>query len=111
MASRRAITKAQATGYRSGSRAVKSEILDAVCAVTGFNRDYARSLGHPDIVVNPHLLFNVVLGMSVEDCSEIGGPFLGVNKLVYHRPVYPGPPGQLPPVPECASRHLKACCR
>ena len=40
------------------------------------NRDYARSLGHPDIVVNPHLLFNVVLGLSVEDCSEIGGPFL-----------------------------------
>lgn len=42
MASRRAITKAQAVCYRSGSRTVKSEILDAVCAVTGFNRDYAR---------------------------------------------------------------------
>jgi len=42
MASRRAITKAQAVRYRSGSRTVKSEILDAVCAVTGFNRDYAR---------------------------------------------------------------------
>jgi hypothetical protein len=28
--------------YRSGSWAVKSEILDAVCAVTGFNRDCAR---------------------------------------------------------------------
>ena len=55
-----------------------------------FNRDYARAHGHPDIVVNPHLLFNVVLGMSVEDCSEIGGPFLGVNNLVYHRHIYPG---------------------
>jgi protein-disulfide isomerase-like protein with CxxC motif len=43
MANRRAITKAQAVRYRSGSRAVKSEILAAVCAVTGFNRDYARS--------------------------------------------------------------------
>jgi transposase InsO family protein len=42
MATRRAITKAQAVRYWSGSRAVKSEILDAVCAVTGFNRDYAR---------------------------------------------------------------------
>ncbi len=42
MASRRAITKAQALRYRSGSRTVKSEILDAVCAVTGFNQDYAR---------------------------------------------------------------------
>jgi len=42
MANRGAITRAQASRYRSGPRAVKSEILDAVCAVTGFNRDYAR---------------------------------------------------------------------
>ena len=55
-----------------------------------FNRDYAKAHGHPDIVVNPHLLFNVVLGLSVQDCSEIGGPFLGVQDLVYERPVYPG---------------------
>lgn len=55
-----------------------------------FNRDYAQALGHRDIVVNPHLLFNVVLGLSVEDLSEIGGPFLGVYDLVYHRQVYPG---------------------
>ena len=55
-----------------------------------FNRDFAKSEGHPDIVVNPHLVFNVVLGLSVEDCSELGGPFLGVYDLVYDRPVYPG---------------------
>lgn len=55
-----------------------------------FNRDYAKAHGHPDIVVNPHLLFNVVLGLSVEDLSEIGGPFLGVYDLLYDRPVYPG---------------------
>jgi itaconyl-CoA hydratase len=55
-----------------------------------FNRDYAKAHGHPDIVINPHLLFNVVLGLSVEDCSEIGGPFLGVYDLVYDRPIYPG---------------------
>ena len=54
------------------------------------NRDYAKAHGHPDIVVSPHLLFNVVLGLSVEDLSEIGGPFLGVFELIYHRPVYPG---------------------
>ena len=42
MANRRAITRAQAAKYRSATRAGKSEILDAVCAVTGFNRDYAR---------------------------------------------------------------------
>lgn len=55
-----------------------------------FNRDYAKAHGHPDIVVNPQLMFNMVLGMSVEDCSEIGGPFLGVYDLTYHRQVYPG---------------------
>ncbi|HEY2050213.1 MAG TPA: MaoC family dehydratase [Caulobacteraceae bacterium] len=55
-----------------------------------FNRAYAKAHGHPDIVVNPQLLFNVVLGLSVEDCSEIGGPFLGVFELTYDRPVYPG---------------------
>ena len=55
-----------------------------------FNRDYAIAHGHPDIVVNPHLLFNVVLGLSVQDCSELGGPFLGVFDLRYERPIYPG---------------------
>jgi itaconyl-CoA hydratase len=55
-----------------------------------FNRAYAREQGHPDIVVSPQLVFNVALGLSVEDCSEIGGPFLGVFELKYHRPVYPG---------------------
>jgi acyl dehydratase len=55
-----------------------------------FNRAYAKAHHHPDIVVNPHLVFNVVLGLSVEDCSEIGGPFLGVFELTYDRPVYPG---------------------
>jgi itaconyl-CoA hydratase len=55
-----------------------------------FNRDYAKAHGHCDIVVNPHLIFNVVLGLSVQDLSEIGGPFLGVYELAYDRPVYPG---------------------
>lgn len=55
-----------------------------------FNRPYALAHGHPDIVVNPQLIFNVVLGLSVEDCSEIGGPFLGVYDLTYDRPLYPG---------------------
>lgn len=55
-----------------------------------FNRSYAKFHGHPDIVINPQLVFNVILGLSVEDCSEIGGPFLGVYDLVYYRPVYPG---------------------
>jgi acyl dehydratase len=55
-----------------------------------FNRPYAQAHGHRDIVVNPLLVFNTVLGLSVEDNSEIGGPFVGVGKLTYHEPVYPG---------------------
>ncbi len=56
-----------------------------------FNREYAKALGHPDIVVNPQLVFNVILGLSVEVCSEgLGGPFLGVYDLKYLTPVYPG---------------------
>jgi len=54
------------------------------------NRAYAEAHGHPDIVVNPLLVFNTVLGLSVEDNSEIGGPFVGVGALTYHQPVYPG---------------------
>ena len=56
-----------------------------------FNSAYARAHGHPGMVVNPHLVFNIVLGLSVEDCSEgIAGPFLSVFELTYHQPVYPG---------------------
>ena len=39
---------------------------------------------------NPLLVFNTVLGLSVEDNSEIGGPFVGVGALTYRQPVYPG---------------------
>ena len=56
-----------------------------------FNLEYAKAHGHPGLVVNPHLVFNVILGLSVEDCSEgIAGPFLGVYDLTYHQPVYVG---------------------
>nr|WP_218036254.1 MULTISPECIES: MaoC family dehydratase [unclassified Sphingobium] len=55
-----------------------------------FNRAFAQAEGHPELVVCPQLVFNIVLGLSVEDCSEIGGPFLGVYDLTYHRAVYPG---------------------
>ena len=55
-----------------------------------FNREYAAEHGHPDVVVNPMLVLSTVVGLSVEDLSEGGGPFLGVNDLTFHRPVYPG---------------------
>lgn len=55
-----------------------------------FNRDVARAEGRRDEVVNPMLVFSVVFGLSVEDLSEAGGPFLGGTSLEYHRDVYPG---------------------
>ena len=54
------------------------------------NAEYARAHGHSGLVVNPLLVFNVVFGLTVEDLSEGGGPFLGVDELVFKRPVYVG---------------------
>src|SRR5207249_3473765 len=54
------------------------------------NAEYARAHGHPDVVVNPMLVLCTVLGLSVEDLSEGGGPFLGVDACTFHAPVYPG---------------------
>ncbi|WP_338424917.1 MaoC family dehydratase [Sphingopyxis kveilinensis] len=46
--------------------------------------------GHGGRIVNPLLVFNIVFGLSVEALSEGGGPFLGVDELSYHAPVYVG---------------------
>jgi len=54
------------------------------------NAEYARGHGHPDVVVNPMLVLCTTVGLSVEDLSEAGGPFLGMEDVVFHRPVYPG---------------------
>jgi len=54
-----------------------------------YNAAYAQAHGHPGIVANPLLVFTTVFGLTVEDLSEGGGPFLGVNELTYHQPVYP----------------------
>ena len=40
--------------------------------------------------MNPFLVLCTVVGLSVEDLSEAGGPFLGIDELTFHRPVYPG---------------------
>lgn len=54
------------------------------------NVEYARAHGHPDVVVNPMLVLCTAVGLSVEDLSEGGGPFLGVDDCRFHQPVYPG---------------------
>jgi itaconyl-CoA hydratase len=54
-----------------------------------FNVEYARAHGHPSVVIDPLLVLCTAVGMSVEDLSEAGGPFLGVEDVEFHRPVYP----------------------
>lgn len=54
------------------------------------NADFARTQNFRDIVVNPYLVFDIVFGLSVEDCSEKGGAFLGIEDLEFLEPVYPG---------------------
>ncbi|NGP04973.1 MaoC family dehydratase [Rhodococcus sp. 14C212] len=54
------------------------------------NVEYARSQGHPDTVLNPMLVLCTAVGLSVEDLSESGGPFLGIDDCVFVRPAYPG---------------------
>jgi len=55
-----------------------------------FNAEYARAHGHPSVVIDPLLVLCTAVGLSVEDLSEAGGPFLGVEDVVFHRAVYPG---------------------
>jgi itaconyl-CoA hydratase len=55
-----------------------------------FNAEYARAHGHPDVVVHPLLVLCTAVGLSVEDLSEAGGPFLGVDAVRFERPVHPG---------------------
>ena len=55
-----------------------------------FNREYARAHDHPERVLDPLLALCTVVGLSVEDLSEAGGPFLGIDGIRFHRPVYAG---------------------
>ena len=54
------------------------------------NAEFARAHGHEDMVVNPLLVLCTVIGLSVEDLSEDGGPFVGIEDCTFERPVYPG---------------------
>ncbi|CAN5611482.1 (R)-specific enoyl-CoA hydratase RipB/Ich [soil metagenome] len=54
-----------------------------------FNREYAAAHGLPDTPVSAMHVFATVFGLSVEDLSELGGAFLGVDNLVHETRVYP----------------------
>jgi acyl dehydratase len=55
-----------------------------------FNVEYAKVHGHPQVVINPYLVFTTVFGLTVEDFSEAGGAFLGLEDLRFEQPVYAG---------------------
>jgi itaconyl-CoA hydratase len=54
------------------------------------DRVHAVAHGYRDTPVNALLVFNLVFGLTVEDLSEGGGPFLGIEGLTYGEPVYAG---------------------
>lgn len=54
------------------------------------NREFARAHGHPDLVVPPMLALCTVVGLSVEDLSETGGPFLGLAECTFERSLHVG---------------------
>ncbi len=54
------------------------------------NETYARQQGRETTTLHPLLLFSTVLGLSVEDLSESGGAFLGVDDLRFVADAYPG---------------------
>jgi len=54
------------------------------------NVEYAKQQGYRDTPVHPLLVWMVVAGLSVEDLSERGGPFLGIDAVKYPATVYAG---------------------
>lgn len=54
------------------------------------NKEAAIDAGFRGVVVHPVFVFTTALGLSVEDLSEAGGPFLGVDDVRHFAPVYPG---------------------
>ncbi|MCL4182593.1 MAG: MaoC family dehydratase [Burkholderiaceae bacterium] len=55
-----------------------------------FDGRAAAKAGHRTMPVNPYFVFCTVLGLSVEDLSEMGGAFLGLEQLQFLAFVYPG---------------------
>ncbi|MEM7016818.1 MAG: MaoC family dehydratase [Pseudomonadota bacterium] len=72
----------------SGDATLFSSVALRYCPLY-VNAEYAKNEGYKDLVVDPLLVLSTVIGLSVEDLSEGGGPFLGVNDVEFLTPVYP----------------------
>jgi len=77
----RTITEAEAIEFATQCLQFEPALLD---------REYARYLGHPDLVVSPQLVYTIVFGLTVEDLSEAGGILLGADGIRFHAAVHPG---------------------
>jgi acyl dehydratase len=55
-----------------------------------FSVPHAWAAGYESVPVHPMFVFATTIGLSVEDLSEAGGPFLGVERVEFALPVYPG---------------------
>ncbi len=55
-----------------------------------FNEVWAKKMGYRGTIINHLLVFNVVLGLSVEDLSEQALALLGYTDIKFLTPVYPG---------------------
>lgn len=54
------------------------------------NAELAAQRGHDRLPVSPYLVLGVAIGLSVEDLSESGGPFLGADDVAFGDPVQVG---------------------
>jgi acyl dehydratase len=54
------------------------------------NAEYARKLGYETCPIHPLLVAVTSVGLSVEDLTEAGGPFLGIDDMKLAVPVYAG---------------------
>src|SRR6476646_1132253 len=54
------------------------------------NVEFARARGLSGTPLHPMLVLCTAVGLSVEDLSECGGPFLGIEDCTFRTPVCPG---------------------
>jgi itaconyl-CoA hydratase len=77
----RTVTEAEAIEFATQWLQFEPALLD---------REYARYLGHPDLMVSSQLVYTIVFGLTVEDLSEAGGVLLGADRIRFHAAVHPG---------------------